>query len=479
MPNVLDKIVENKRKELIIQKEQLPLKQFVDKLDVNNNSFYAALAANGTSYIFECKKASPSKGLIRENFDLNEITTAYSKQAACFSVLTDEKYFQGKYEYLSYVSNKVEQPCLNKDFFIDAYQIHLARHLGASAVLLMLSVLSDEQYSELSALAVQYKMDVLTEVSNKEETERALALGANIIGINNRNLRDLSTDLATTEQLAPLIKQDSRFNGVIISESGIYTHQDILRLSPLVDGFLVGSALMAQPNLDQAIAQLVFGTIKVCGMTSLEQVNMVSKHPVSYLGFIFAPNSKRYISIETALEIKHHTQSNIHPKFVGVFVNSPIEIVAEYSHKLNLACVQLHGDESNDYIVKLKNLLPPHCEIWKVVSVEHNAPSVKKQLDDALGRLNPLMENSTIKRVLLDCKVGDKTGGTGQSFDWQLLDNIANKSAIVLAGGITNHNIESASGLGVGIIDVNSGVEDKPGIKSDQLLSNLFETLRA
>lgn len=472
MANVLEQIVADKREELKIKKAVLPLSQFKDSLSKSTNSFFDALAAPGTSYIFECKKASPSKGLIRENFDLDEITHAYEKEAACFSVLTDEKYFQGKFEYLEYVSQKVNQPTINKDFFVDEYQIYLGRHLGANAVLLMLSVLDDEQYIKLAALAHHYSMDVLTEVSNEEETERALHLGANIIGINNRNLRDLSTDLATTEKLAPLIKNDPRFKGVIISESGIYTYQDIQRLSSLVDAFLVGSALMAKTNLSLAVSELVYGKVKVCGVTSIEQANLIAAYPVSYLGLIFAPNSKRYVSIETALEI---TQQFSH-QFVGVFVNQPIEQVAEYAHKLSLSAVQLHGQESLSYVTELKQLIPPSCEVWKALPVDiDNADSIHTDIAD----LQEHIDAGALSRILLDCKVGALTGGTGKAFDWRLLDTIKDKSALVLAGGVSSQNIQAASHIGVGIIDVNSGVEDAPGHKTQIKLDELFALLRA
>ncbi|MFT6267301.1 MAG: indole-3-glycerol phosphate synthase/phosphoribosylanthranilate isomerase [Alphaproteobacteria bacterium] len=472
MANVLEQIVADKRDELKIKKELLPLAHFKDKLKPSSNSFFDALAAKGTSYIFECKKASPSKGLIRENFDLDEITDAYQKEAACFSVLTDEKYFQGKFEYLQFVSEKVAQPTINKDFFVDEYQVYLGRHLGANAVLLMLSVLSDEEYTKLAAITHELKMDVLTEVSNSEETERALCLGANIIGINNRNLRDLSTELATTERLAPLIKNDPRFKGVIISESGIYTFEDIQRLSALVDGFLVGSALMARADLDLAVSQLVYGKVKVCGITSIEQANLVASYPVSYLGFIFAPNSKRYVSIETALEITHQ----VNQQFVGVFVNQPMEQVIEFSHKLSLSAIQLHGQESLEYAVELKKLLPSRCEIWKAMPIDmHNANSIESEL----AQLQSHLTTGVLSRVLLDCKVGEQTGGTGQAFDWRLLDDISDKSTLVLAGGVSSQNIQAASKTGVGIIDVNSGVEDAPGNKTKAKLKELFALLRA
>jgi indole-3-glycerol phosphate synthase/phosphoribosylanthranilate isomerase len=491
MANVLEKIVAHKREEIAKKKIDMPLDTFKGNLVDNTNSFYDALAADGTSYIFECKKASPSKGLIRENFDLDEITQAYSKEAAGFSVLTDIKYFQGKFEYLPYVVSKVAQPCINKDFFVEAYQVHLARHLGASAVLLMLSVLSDEEYQALATLSHSYKMDVLTEVSNLEETERALALGANIIGINNRNLRDLSTDLSTTEALVPIIRNDSRFNGVIISESGIYTHQDIQRLSPLVDGFLVGSALMAKPDLNQAVSQLVYGKIKVCGITSIEQAELVSAFPVSYLGLIFAPQSKRYVSIETATEITQH----VNHQFIGVFVNHPIEQIADYARKLGLAGVQLHGNEDPQYIDALAKVLPTHCIVIKAIAVQGgNTNSGQQEAAQAamvkdIEAYQDLLNGETqsqnkeqtgfLSHLLLDCKIGQQSGGTGEAFDWRWLDAINDKQRFFLAGGISSQNIISASHIGVDVIDVNSGVETEPGIKCPIKLKQLFNLLRA
>jgi indole-3-glycerol phosphate synthase/phosphoribosylanthranilate isomerase len=472
MANVLEQIVASKRDELKIKKESMPLAQFKDAIVPSTNSFFDALAAKGTSYIFECKKASPSKGLIREHFDLDEISEAYEKEAACFSVLTDEKYFQGKFEYLSYISKKVSQPTINKDFFIDEYQVYLGRYLGANAVLLMLSVLNDEEYTKLAALTHSLKMDVLTEVSNLEEAERALALGANIIGINNRNLRDLSTDLATTEYLAPIIKTDPRFKGVIISESGIYTNNDVKRLAPLVDGFLVGSALMAKQDLNMAVSQLVYGAIKVCGISNLEQAQLVAEFPVSYLGFIFAPNSKRYVSIETASEIVKHVEQ----QFVGVFVNQPLEQVVDYAHKLSLSAVQLHGQESTGYAQELKKLLPASCEIWKAMPININqATSIAADVTALQSHIN----TGVLSRILLDCKVGESSGGTGKTFDWRLLDNVNDKSTLVLAGGVSSQNIQAASKIGIGVIDVNSGVEDAPGNKARTKLNELFALLRA
>ena len=176
MSNVLTKIVDDKRIEIEKRKQTLPLASFVDTLTPSTKSLYGALSQPNAGFIFECKKASPSKGLIRPVFDLDEIIEAYGPYAAGISVLTDEKYFQGTFDYLDYVTARVTQPVLNKDFFIDEYQVHLARKHNADAILLMLSVLNDEEYRALAKLADFYQLDVLTEVSNQEEAERAVAL---------------------------------------------------------------------------------------------------------------------------------------------------------------------------------------------------------------------------------------------------------------------------------------------------------------
>ncbi|MGQ8365607.1 bifunctional indole-3-glycerol-phosphate synthase TrpC/phosphoribosylanthranilate isomerase TrpF [Glaciecola sp. 1036] len=464
MANVLDKIVADKRIELTSLEEQLPLETFQSTLVKSEKSFFDALNKTKAGFIFECKKASPSKGLIRENFDLDEIIDAYTDEAACFSVLTDEKYFQGKFEYLDYVTSRVNQPVLNKDFFVSPYQVYRARYHNADAILLMLSVLTDDEYQALHEIADSLALDVLTEVSNEEETYRALALGAKIIGINNRNLRDLSTDLAMTEKLVPIIRSDANFDGVIISESGIYTYQDLLRLNHLVDGYLVGSSLMAQPNVKKAVQQLAYGKVKVCGVTSIEQAKLISSFPVSFLGLIFVPASPRYVAPETALEIVHEFQNT---NFVGVFQDQAITQVAELANRLALFAVQLHGNEDQEYIDSLRLLLNDGCEIWKVKGIH-----IDQTADDLTLDLN------NIDKWLFDSKTSTAAGGTGQAFDWRQLSKEVSEH-FILAGGITPTNALSAFTTGASIIDVNSGVEDNPGEKSATKLEALFTALRA
>lgn len=463
MANVLEKIVADKRIEVEARKKSLPLDSFQDQLVPSTKSLFTSLNKPNAGYIFECKKASPSKGLIREDFNLDEILEAYTPHAAGISVLTDEKYFQGKFEYLEYVTARVSQPVLNKDFFVDTYQVYLARHYNADAVLLMLSVLSDDEYTALADVADALSLDILTEVSNEEEMERAIALKANIIGINNRNLRDLSTDLATTERLVPMLS-GATHQFVVISESGIYTHDDVLRLAPLCQGFLVGSALMAQKDLKRAVNKLVYGAVKVCGLTSVEQAQTAFKEGAYLGGLIFAEKSPRYVTLPTAQAIVEATDG----AFVGVFVDATQTRVVSAASELSLAAVQLHGNEDSSYIAALRQALPDTCQIWKAEGVNGQLPAT----------LNALLNDSNIDKVLLDCQVGKEKGGTGETFDWSLLNAVEHKDKIILAGGINVQNASDAINAGCAILDVNSGVETAPGEKSQEKLSAFFSVCR-
>ncbi len=452
MANVLDKIVADKKLELIERKAARPLESFKDQAVPTSRDFYKALAAPGTQFILECKKASPSKGLIREPFDLTEITAAYKKYASCMSVLTDTKYFQGSFDYLEFVRSQVDQPLICKDFFIDEYQVYMARIYGGDAILLMLSVLNDEEYTALHKVADSLNMAVLTEVSNEEEVHRALDLNAKIIGINNRDLRDLSTDLATTEKLRKLIPEDK----VVISESGIYTHQDVKRLAPLCDGFLIGSSLMAEADLEQACRRVIFGENKVCGLTRSQDAQAAYNAGAVYGGLIFHPKSPRCVDLDCAQAI---TQS-APLKFVGVFVDEPTEKVAHAASVLKLAAVQLHGQESDDYIKALRTQLPSNCEIWKAQAIKDALPTPVNGVD----------------RHLYDTHSDKQAGGTGKVFDWSLLRDAT--TPFMLAGGLNPDNIKDALYQGALGLDLNSGVEDAPGKKCPNKLHHAFTSIR-
>lgn len=215
------------------------------------------VAKQQTALIAEVKKASPSKGIIRADFNHVEIATSYERAgAACISVLTDTPYFQGKDSYLVEVRGAVSLPVLRKDFMLDPYQIVESRSLGADCILLIMAALEDNQARELEQVAHSLEMDVLVEVHNREELERALRLESQLLGINNRNLKTMEISLTVTEELSQAVPEDY----TLVCESGIHSHDDIMRIQKAgIYSFLVGESLMRQDNIKEATKHLLQG----------------------------------------------------------------------------------------------------------------------------------------------------------------------------------------------------------------------------
>jgi indole-3-glycerol phosphate synthase/phosphoribosylanthranilate isomerase len=453
--DVLDTIVAKKRTDIARRKAERPVESFRDGLKASDRSLEAALRRPRMGFILECKAASPSRGRIREDFDPTQIARSYTPFADAISVLTDEPFFGGKLAFLRQVREAADVPVLCKDFVVDPYQVFEAREHGADAILLMMSVLDDQTFGRCFEAAKSLQVDVLCEVHDQVELDRALAHASRppIIGVNNRNLKTLEVDLATAERLSAKIPADR----VVVGESGVSTHRDVLRLRPHCDALLVGSALMAADDLDRAVRRLIFGDVKVCGLTRPEDAKSAFEAGATRNGIIFAPKSPRVVTPDQAHQIREASPAGL----VGVFVNAPPEQVGALAGALALEAVQLHGDEDADYIARLRPLLPEGTEVWQVERVD----------DELSTSLTPGAD-----AVLLDTFDPERRGGTGKSFDWSLLDDTALDS-VVLSGGLSPENAARADQIGARTLDVNSGVESAPGVKDPKLLDDFFAAL--
>ena len=256
---ILDRIVADKREELAATQRRVPFADLKARLPQAPppRPFAEALRGDSLRLIAEVKKASPSRGLLREDFDPLALARSYAEAgAAAVSVLTDERHFQGSLDHLASIRAALPQgpPLLRKDFLFDPYQLYEARAHGADAVLLIAAVLNSALLAQLIGLAKALHMDALVEVYDELALERALMAGARLIGVNNRDLRTFAVDLATTERLRPLIPPEK----TVVAESGVHTRADVQRLAALgVHAVLIGEALVTAPDPGAKIRELM------------------------------------------------------------------------------------------------------------------------------------------------------------------------------------------------------------------------------
>lgn len=267
MSSILDQIVQQKRLEVAAAKGQVTLAELsalAESMSPTRNFAQALRATDQVALIAEIKQASPSKGLIRADFQPADIALIYTEAgAACISVLTDQKFFQGSLEYLWQVREVTQLPLLRKDFVVDEYQIYEARRWGADAVLLIAAILSDAQLVEYLSLARSLGLASLVEVHTPAEMERVLQTPATIIGVNNRDLHTFQTDISTTFELQKVMADQDR---ILVSESGIYTRDQVEQLQQAgVQAILVGDALMRAPDIAGQVRELL-GPVRSCGV---------------------------------------------------------------------------------------------------------------------------------------------------------------------------------------------------------------------
>ena len=255
--NILEEIAEYTKVRVEQQKHKVPLKELKEKayaLEKSDFSFEKALKKSEIAFICECKKASPSKGLIAEDFPYVEIAKEYEKAGAdAISVLTEPKWFLGSDEYLKEIKREVSIPLLRKDFTVDEYMIYEAKVMGASAVLLIVSILTKEQITKYINICDELGLSALVETHDEEEVETALAAGARIIGVNNRNLKDFSVDTSNSANLRKKIPESV----VFVSESGVKTSDDVEKLRNIgADAVLIGETLMRAADKSKTLNEL-------------------------------------------------------------------------------------------------------------------------------------------------------------------------------------------------------------------------------
>ncbi|AJK70037.1 bifunctional indole-3-glycerol-phosphate synthase TrpC/phosphoribosylanthranilate isomerase TrpF [Corynebacterium marinum] len=464
LPTVLEGIVEGRRGHLEEIRARIA---HVDPatLTRSTRSLHDNLRADGRGgnrFIMECKSSSPSLGMIREHYEPGAIARVYSRYASGISVLCEPDRFGGDYDHLATVASSTHLPVLCKDFIIDEVQIHAARYFGADAILLMLSVLSDEEYAALADVAARYDLDILTEVIDEEEVERAVRLGANIFGINHRNLHDLSIDLDRSARLAALLPDDA----VVVSESGIRDAETVRRLGGHSNGFLVGSQLTSQPDVDLAARELVYGPNKVCGLTSPTAAQAAAAAGAVYGGLIFDESSPRNVSRETAEQIIAAERGL---KYVAVSRRASgfAELLLD-----GVVAVQIHAPYQGSVEAE-RNLIAAvraevGCEVWRAVSMT----SVDGEVAMAIA--------GDVDKLVLD----SGEGGTGTTFDWANVPAEA-KQRSLLAGGLSPDNIADALTVGCLGLDLNSGVEypagagEWAGRKDAGAIRRAFATIRS
>lgn len=436
MSDVLARIVERKRREVASRIGS------VIRCEPTRRSLGRALSRPGARFIMEVKRKSPSGHLARHSLDA--AVAAYAPFADAISVLVDGEDFGGSLDDLAKVRARFDGPILAKEFIVDPVQVAELRAAGADAILVMMSVLGDAAARAVIDSARLLGMDALVEVHDEAELSRALALGASIVGINNRDLRSLRVDLATTERLSPLVPDDV----LVVAESGIGARADVLRLAPHADAFLVGSALMASDNIARAARPLVFGEVKLCGLTRAEDLREVAAAGATHAGFIFHPASPRRLSVDEARPLVAAAREG-QLVCVGVFAGDDPAMEA-IARDLALDFVQVHG------------AVRPGFDVCPVIAV--------RAVRD--GKLDPPIAGA--ERVLID----HKDGGSGEAFDWSILADDPDLPRAFIAGGITPANAADAAATGAAGLDLSSGVECAPGIKDAAKLAALFDALR-
>lgn len=431
--------------------------------------FLAAVAGGRSGrqprLIAEVKRGSPAAGTFGLGVDAAAQAERYAAGgAAAVSVVTESGHFRGDPGDLARVRAAVPLPVLQKDFIVDPYQVYEAVVLGADAILLIAAILTPEELGDLLALARQLDLAALVEVNTPAETEAALAVGARLIGINNRNLRTFAVDLATTEELVPLIPPSV----TVVGASGVRSVADAARVAAAgVDALLVGESLVRSGDPTGMVRTLLEAAaaasrlwVKICGITDEEGARAAVNARADAVGFVFAESPRR---TDPAAAGAIAAQLPAHVARVGVFVDAPAGHILTAARQVGLTHVQFHGRNGH---AQLAAAAAAGLITIQAVRVKDEA-SLKAAWD------------SPADLILLDAYSPTKAGGTGQTFPWSWAVELAAHRPVVLAGGLAPENVADAvRTVGSWGVDVASGVEQAPGRKDPPRVAAFVRTAR-
>jgi indole-3-glycerol phosphate synthase/phosphoribosylanthranilate isomerase len=463
----LERIVTQTRTDLEHRKRELPLEE-VRRLAAaqprSRNLLSALHEGSKVTLIAEVKRASPSKGMLAPDLDPVELARTYEANgAAAISVLTEPHFFLGSPDYLRAIKQVVSIPVLRKDFIVNEYQVYEARAWGADAILLICALLDDAQLRHLLNVARSLDMQCLVEVHSREEAQQAVAAGAAIIGVNNRDLVTFQMNPYLMRELRRLIPKDR----VVVAESGIHSSADARRLARYdVQAMLVGESLVVSNDVAGQMQTLLRGAnestqVKICGLRHPEHLHAAIDAGADLLGLMFYEPSPRYITRQQARALLNAAGSHdISPDVVGVFVNKDASFINEVAEQVGLHLVQLHGNESPEFC---RSITRPVIKAMRPQDIADN------------GKLRAYHEAAW--RILLDTPT-TKWGGSGETHDWGNARAVAKEMPVFLAGGLTPKNVANAiQQVHPWGVDVSSGVETD-GEKDVGKIRSFIENVR-
>lgn len=486
-------IIAEKKRFLEREKKYKPLeelKENIEKAKIRADFKKALARSSEIALICEYKPASPSAGDISTLLVEDVIPLFQKGGASAISILTEETFFKSNIKNLRIASKISSLPLLRKDFIIDEYQIYESRSCGASAVLLM-----EDIYPDLAGgleICHYLGMDALVECKNKEGIERAIQSGAEIIGINNRNFKDFTVNLKRTKKLAPYVPSDK----IIVSESGLKSVQDVRILSEYgIDAVLVGSSLMACSQRAELMVKKVEDManvprytyvkknegvkIKICGITRLKDLQICQKNGVDFIGFINIERSKRFLNTAKIAELTASIPVNEDlVEFVLVIEPRSPDEIEKKVEATGIKTIQLHSLSGRE-IAKIKEKYDPHDQltITRVIGLTGKISTAKEEEIKEFAQV--------CECILFDHEYLGHTGGTGTQIPLQEAVKAAKiaretnpQIKLALAGGMDADRIRNEGRIierYFDILDFNSGVENKPGIKNQDKIVEILK----